>query len=178
MTRTGSAAAAVILGVVLAGAPAGAQTLREFGAAGGWRIQAIDNDACIMTRGLGTAQDIELMFRLEPGQDTEFYITGLMPQAVPDPGQVDWGRLTPVQVEYDLADDQVRSTEGDIGYEYVDATQVRGVLSFAFDGAEMGRIAAAEIIRLAVNGESFGAFPMAGAGEATAVARRCMRQLG
>ncbi len=191
--RWKGAIACTVLAALAVAAPAQSQTrfdgipgLTHYGDADGWQVKKLDSDdvwygqACIvfkdMTAGANPAQAV---YRFEPGED-EVTVSFRFPQlqSVPDPDDIDWGRLEPAQFQYVVNQTEVHEVSGHIGFEYIDASQIYVELSLDADLAAVNRMAASEQVGVAVKGQQGIGFPTGRATRAVSLARRCLNSFG
>lgn len=177
------------LAMIVGAAPAAAQTrfdgipgLTHYGDADGWQVKKLDSDdvwygqACILFKDLSAgAHPAQAVYRFEPGED-EVTVSFRFPQpeSVPDPDDVDWGRLHPTDFQYVVNQTEVHDISGHVGFEYIDASKVYVELSLDAAPADVTRMASSEQVGVAVKGERGIGFPTGRATRAVSLARRCL----
>lgn len=178
------------LAVMVGAAPTAAQTrfdgipgLTHYGDADGWQVKKLDSDdvwygqACVLYRELSAGPNpVSAVYRFEPGED-EVNITFRFPhaQSVPDREAVDWGRLHATDFVYAVDEENVHEISGDVGFEYIDPNTIYVDFSLDADAEAVERIASAEQVGVAVDGEQGLTFPTGRASRAVSLARRCLR---
>ena len=157
--------------------------LSHYGEADGWQVKKLDSDdiwygqACVLYRELsGGPNPVSASYRFEPGED-EVNITFRFPyaQSVPDREAVDWGALDPTDFVYAVDEENVHEISGDVTLEYIDANTIYVDFSLDADAEAVERIASAEWVGVAVDGEQGLTFPTGRASRAVSLARRCLR---
>lgn len=174
---------------ILGAAPAAAQTrfdgipgLTHYGDADGWQVKKLDSDdiwygqACILFKDLNAGpHPVQAIYRFEPDEDeVTVSLRFPQPQSVPDPDEIDWGRLQPTAFQYAVNGTEVHEISGHVGFEYIDAGKVYVELSLDAAPADVTRMAAAEQVGVAVKGRQGISFPTGRATRAVSLARRCL----